>query len=994
MQSISVYSVYGLCALSLAAILATTSSAQESDSVDRNYSDELPRIAPLEPADALNSFEVHPGFRMELVAAEPLVRDPIAMAFDEDGRLFVVEMRGYSERRDENIGTVRLLTDDDGDGKYDRATDYVDGLAWPTAVACWDGGVFVGVSPDILYCKDTDGDGQADVREVVFTGFGLSNVQGLLNSFQWGPDNRIHGATSSSGASVVSDSNPIGTPLSLRGRDFSIDPLMREIFPTSGGGQHGLTFDRWGNKFVCQNSNHCQFVAYEDRYIARNPYQRAPAANINIASDGSAADVFRISDVEPWRIVRTRLRVKGLVPGPVEGGGTAAGYFTSATGITAYKGNAWPKVYRGDLFIGDVGSNLIHRKRVTWDGIIPVADRADAKTEFVRSRDVWFRPVQFCNGPDGALYVADMYREVIEHPDSLHPVIKQHLDLNSGFDRGRIYRIVPEDFEQPNVPKLGHVTTGELVILLANPNAWHQETASRLLYQRQSPNTVALLRSIARGSPIPFGRASALTALNGLDALHPEDLLPHFQAADPRMRALVIRLAEDETSHPAIAAQLASLVNDPDARVRYQLAFSLGVIPNVSKAEPLAALAKRDGADSWMRLAIESSAVGVAETVLLSLISDDAFVRQPEAVTVMKMLAGVAGATGSSKGLNNLFALIGGSSDVHEAVSTTIIGAARDAGRGGILREAIASNAAMQENMNTMIARARSMAQDGDTKVEQRVDAVKTITIDSYAESGEALTALLSPGEPQPLQMAALRAFRQYDNSEVAQDVIAKWAGLSPVLRAEAIELLLLREHWALACLNAIQDGVVERAGFDSTHVARLQNHPADTVRELAHRVFEAGSTAEREAVVARYQPALNMEGNLERGKAFFGENCAACHRFGNVGNDVGPSLSGFAQGGPEKIIVNVLDPNREVNPQYLSYTVETYDFEMFSGVVASETATSVTLKRANGVADTILRINIDRMQSEGRSLMPEGWEDAIDVQGMADLIAYLQTAQ
>lgn len=929
---------------------------------------------------------------MELVASEPLVRDPIAMAFDEGGRLFVVEMRGYSERRDENIGTVRLLTDDNGDGVFDRATDYVDGLAWPTAVACWDGGVFVGVSPDILYCKDTDGDGRADIREVVFTGFGLSNVQGLLNSFQWGPDNRIHGATSSSGASVIASADPSGSPLSLRGRDFAIDPLTRKIFATSGGGQHGLTFDMWGNKFVCHNSNHCQYVAYEDRYVARNPYQKAPAANINIASDGRAADVFRVSEVEPWRIVRTRLRVKGLVPGPVEGGGTAAGYFTSATGITVYKGDAWPESYRGNLIIGDVGSNLIHRKTVTWDGIIPVADRADANTEFVRSSDVWFRPVQFCNGPDGALYVADMYREVIEHPDSLHPVIKQHLDLNSGFDRGRIYRIVPEDFEQAVIFNLGSVTIGELAISLAHPNAWHRETASRLLYQRQDRNAVGVLRSIASGSPSPVGIAGALTTLDGLNALEPMDLLPNFQAEDPRLRAHVIQLAENKVSDPMIAAQLDSLVSDSNAQVRYQLAFALGAIPNLFKAKPLTTLAKRDGGDAWMRLAMESSVVGVADIVLLSLLSDDTYVRQPEAIAVMKMLAGVAGATGSSDGLENLFAVLGGNDEDRETVSTTIVGAARDAGRGGVLREALVANASVGEQMNAMIDRAQSMARDGNAKVDQRVDAVKTLTIDSYAASGTTLTSLLSPDEPQPLQMAALRAFRQYSIGEVAEDVIAKWAGLSPALRAEAIELLLSRETWALTCLNAIEDGVVERAAFDSTHIARLRSHAEDIIRELANRVFDAGSTVEREAVVARYQPALSMEGNVDRGKAFFGENCAACHRFGNVGNDVGPNLSGFAQGGPEKIVVNVLDPNSEVNPQYLSYTIETNDFEMHSGVVASETATSVTLKRANGVTDTILRINIDRMQSDGRSLMPEGWEDAIDVQGMADLIAYLQT--
>ena len=168
---------------------------------------------------------------------------------------------------------------------------------------------------------------------------------------------------------------------------------------------------------------------------------------MSIAADGPQAEVFRTSPVEPWRIVRTRLRVAGAVPGPIEGGGRAAGYFTGATGATIYRGDAWPAEYRGQAFIGDVGSNIVHRKTLSADGVLLVANRADEGSEFVASTDIWFRPAQFANAPDGTLYIIDVYREVIEHPASLPPVIKKHLDLTSGRDRGRIYRIVPEGFQ-------------------------------------------------------------------------------------------------------------------------------------------------------------------------------------------------------------------------------------------------------------------------------------------------------------------------------------------------------------------------------------------------------------------------------------------------------------------------------------------------------------------------------------------------------------------
>ena len=217
---------------------------------------DLPRVPPTEPERALATFQVKPGFKLEMAAAEPLVVSPVAIAFDEDGRLFIVEMIDYSERRDERLGRIRLLEDTDGDGRFDKSKVFAMGLPWPTAVICYDGGVFVGATPDIYFLKDTDGDGVADLREVVFTGFGAGverlNVQALLNSFTWGLDNRIHGATSLSGAKITSPKNPLAKPIDLRGHDFSFDPRTLDFRSESGGGQHGLSFDAYGRKFVCK----------------------------------------------------------------------------------------------------------------------------------------------------------------------------------------------------------------------------------------------------------------------------------------------------------------------------------------------------------------------------------------------------------------------------------------------------------------------------------------------------------------------------------------------------------------------------------------------------------------------------------------------------------------------------------------------------------------------------------------------------------------------
>src|ERR1043165_3127306 len=464
-------------------------------------SNDLPRFPAKEPQTALKTFQIEKGFHLEIAACEPNIASPVAMSFDENGRLFVVEMIDYSERREEtpHLGRIRMLEDTDGDGVYDKSTVFADNLAGPTAVSCYDGGIFVGATPDILYLKDTDGDGKADTQEMVFTGFAEGvkrvNVQGMLNSFIWGLDNRIHGATSGNGGVGHMVKHPDAKPVDLHQRDFVIEPRTLTMTSEAGGGQHGLSFDDYGRRFACNNSDLIRLYMYDDRYAARNPVYAMPAAIASIAVDGPAAEVYRISPEEPWRVIRTKWRVAGLVGGPVEGGGRASGYFTGATGTTIYRGDAFPKEFLNNAFIGDAGGNLVHRKILIPDGIGPKAQRGpgEEKTEFMASTDTWFRPVQFANGPDGAFYVIDMYREIIEHPWSLPENIKKFLDLNSGNNRGRIYRIVPDGFKRPNHPRPGKASTAELVATLESPNGWHRDTASRLLYERQDKSAAPLL---------------------------------------------------------------------------------------------------------------------------------------------------------------------------------------------------------------------------------------------------------------------------------------------------------------------------------------------------------------------------------------------------------------------------------------------------------------------------------------------------------------------
>ena len=980
--------------------------AKQPDSIDRDYRAELPRIKPVEPADALATFKIAAGFRLEQVAAEPLVVDPIAMSFDENGRLFVVEMRDYSENDKDNLGRIRLLEDTDEDGHFDRGSIFAEGLSWPTAVICYEGGVFVAAPPEVFYFKDTDGDRIADVRRHIYTGFGRSNVQGLVNTFQWGLDNRIHGATSSSGADVVRvDQERTGSgspavidpqPLALRGRDFAFDPRTLEMQPTSGGAQHGLSFNQWGDKFVCSNSDHIQHVRFEDRYVARNPYFAPPGPRASIATDGPQADVFRSSPIEPWRIVRTRLRVQGIVPGPVEGGGTPAGYFTGATGATIFRGTAWPREYIGWAIIGDVGSNLVHRKRLEEHGGSYTANRVDEKSEFLTSTDIWFRPVQYANAPDGALYIADMYREVIEHPASLHPVIKQHLDLTSGRDRGRIYRIVGQDFQQPPLPKLGAASLPELVATLDHLNGWHRETAARLLYERQDRAAVPLLEKLCQSASTAEGTVHALYALDGLNALSAEVILDGLRHPHPRVREQAVRLSERVVNESAaVREQLYSLIEDEAFRVRYQLAFTLGELSGPARQAALVALVRRDGDDDLMRVAVMSSLAEGAGAVLASLAEDAAWRKSEAASRWTAALATQIGKQQRADDIAAVLALLGRLPKEDTAAIRAIVqGLAAKPGSELERQVAAVTGGQAEQLMQELLSAASQVAQDKAAEVDARVAAIQRLRLGRLEGREDLFVSLLASAEPSEIQSAAIATLATFDSPAVSHLLIKQWRGLSPRVRSRAGDTLFSRASWLPPLLSALESGTIAVGDVEPTQLRLLSAHRDASLRQRALNLLAANRLSDRGKLIDEYRPVLELAGDAGRGREVFKKICAACHQAEGAGHAIGPNLAAMRNRGPEAILSNLLAPNQEVNPQYLNYALITADGRALTGMLAAETATSVTLKRAENAGDTVLRIDIEELTSTGVSLMPEGLEKQIDKPAMADLIAYVLSLQ
>lgn len=960
--------------------------------------EDLPRVPPVELTNVMKTFQIKKGFQLQLAAAEPLVLDPIEICFDENGRMFVVEMRDYSEMRDvtPHLGRVRMLEDANGDGVFEKATVYVDDLPWPTGVLFYDGGIFVAATPDILYCKDTDGDGKADLRRVVFTGYGAEtprlNMQALVNCLRWGLDNRIHGQTAGNGGLVRRVEDPTATPLRLRGRDFFFNPRTFSLEAEAGGGQYGMCYDNRGRRFVCSNSHHIQTFMYELRYAERNAFYNLPPALVDIPVDGPAAEVYRTSPEEAWRVIRTQWRVAGLASGPIEGGGRASGYFTSATGITLYRGDAYPEEFLGDAFIADVGSNLIHRKKVRANGVELIAERPadEQKVEFLTSTDLWFRPVELVNAPDGCLYLCDMYREVIEHPWSLPETIKKLVDLNSGNDRGRIYRIAPNGFTARPPPRLGQATTAELVATLEHKNAWHRETASRLLFERQDVSAVPLLIKLQTESKFPPARWHALYALNGLGALQPAQVLTALNDADPGARDHGVRLCEKFIEGGALPAplwtRLRELANDPDITVRYQLAFTLGELQGRERIPPLAEIARRDADSAWMQAAVLSSLATDAGAMFSALAGEKSFAESPAGQDFLRQLVVLVGAKDRSAEVTEVLDFISKLEDRGLMFAMT-----RALGDG--LQRAKKPLSAAGERVRLILLIARGMAGDGTSRESQRVPAIQLLAHTSYEDSGKLLLGLLDLLQPQSVQLAALSTLARFNDPQLGVEVIQRWSTLTPRVRAEALPVLLARPERATALLRAIESGAIRPSVLDSTQVKLLQNYGDKAVRELATKLLTTAPTSTRKEVITQFLPALTLKGAAGPGKTIYEERCISCHRLGGQGFSLGPDLVTMKTAGKEKILVNLIDPNAEVRPEFVGYAVETKEDESLLGLVVAETATSVTLRQAYGKESVILRANIASLKSQGQSVMPEGLEAGLTPQQLADLLEYITTA-
>lgn len=936
-----------------------------------------PRRLPLSPAESAALWEVDGDFEVQLVASEPLTCDPVDVVWDEQGRMFVAEMGDYPLPPGDgsNLSRIRLLTDGNGDGVMDKAVTWADDLDHVQGLMPMKGGLLATTRTAILFLKDTDGDNVADLREKLFTTNEPNHNQLQVSSPRYGLDNLVYLSNGLDGKEIYPEEHP-EQKLNFTKLNLRYNPRTGEMTTESGAGQFGGTLDDFGRHFFCSNRNPVIFAVMPLAAVQRNPLAGITTGQEDIQEPGAP--------VYPLALSHTTSAAH-------------AGTHTAACGIGVYRGGLMTEM-TGDIFVCDPTAQLVTRNHLVPNGASFTAERVGKGRDFLVSGDEWTRPVQVRNGPDGALYVCDMYRRFIDHARFFPEDFAKSHYMRAGFDQGRIWRVVPKGSKaRPIGPLPAEISA--LVALLSHENGWQRTEAQRLLVEKQDQSAVPLLKVLLDSPPSPKAAVHALWTLAGLDALEAGTLQSVLETAgDPGLLENALLAATQTGLAPSLTGPIAKAMEKKAPRMRF-LAISL--IDDLKlEADQLARLIADSPSDSWLRKAILSSAPELVTETLVTLLKTKTFTSRlsGETTPVLTDLARMTAARGELGELSRILELLAGDpTPRHFAI---VQGISEGLPRSPLKQRSLAALIAAKlpdlgegtAHLETLLERASGIALDHSATEESRLAALTLVAQRPWEEKKPIVESLIGLSEPPAIQAAACRMLSRDKRETVADFFFERWSSLTPTARREALELITASPATGLILMKKMKAGEISPGIMPPMARWSYGRSTNEEVKALALELF--GQTeGDRAALIESYRETLSShQGNPENGRLVFQKAaCITCHQVGGLGVDVGPSLNDVRIKPAEALLTDILDPNRAVEERWVSQTVEAADGRVLSGLIHGEDAAAITLRVPGGVTLTIPRLDVKALTSTGVSLMPVGLEAAITKEEMADLIAFLK---
>ena len=995
--------------------------------------------SPVSPEESLSWFRIDPRQKIELVANEPQVIDPVAMQFDDAGNIWIVEMGDYPNGPSENskpLGRIRILEDKDSDGRYETARTFADELLFANGLQLFRDGVILTAGDELRFLRDTDGDGRADKTETWIKGFADQNPQLRANDPTIALDLGLYVANGLRSATIQITNGQItngqdakASEMDLRGRDLRMDLNSHQFQTVTGPSQFGMTWDRLGNRYFCSNRNPCDSVLIEQSDVALSPLSGLTPITMPVVPAGEASRVHPLT--QAWTTSNLH-----------------AGQFSAACGVLMSASNHLPSASLGNSLTCEPTGNLIHRRAMRRvDGVTSVDDPAPDH-EWLASLDPWFRPVNLSEGPDGAIYVVDMHRAVIEHPQFMPVELKERPDGRYGDDRGRIYRVSaaklddsPSLFASLRASPIGKRSNAELIELLSHPNEWMRSTAARFLADvgREAQSAVTAASQTKSIDPVRRAidsktieamvqlankadrietRLRASYVLRHWGAIEQSHLAVWLSDADPRMRIHAWKIL---LSLPALHSSAQTLFRKEfeasfaasDREEAIQALWCLSATVQGSEASAgskldkvlLAAcvqqvLQNSDNARLWMaataacRNQIGSFVLDYSEHVLNSTpiqglnpnalkssssVASVAMERLVPAVAAIDSLDWIATRELVSKAFLSSIADVASNQDRLSYALSVLRGWARSKDASSLKKDDAVWDGIVRLAGNNSIDRSL------------RLSAIGLLGFSSSIRSAKLLHEIAEePLEPEVFG-TVIQAWSKHVDPGFENWLIERFASSSIRQRAELFNAFLSSPKRSEVLVESLEEKKILMRSLSASQLQSLKTMRVPALRSRIDALIANSVDANRAKVIETYAPCLEMPPDVDRGRQVFLTQCAACHKIGNIGVNVGPDISDPRNQTPSQILTSILDPNRAIDNNYFRFSALTVDGQVIDGILTEETATTVTLRSQNSRLTVLERADIESFKSTGISMMPEGLEAQIPAQAMADLIHYIK---